>query len=652
MSNSVNHSQGRNWRDRLMQICFDRSGRSPWPLLWSLAIAALYGSLSLHQGFSGEFVVQDDARQHVFWMQRFLNPSLFHNDLIADYFESIAPIGYTKLYQLAAFFQINPLIFNKLLPPILGLIITFFTYRVTFTIFPVPVAGFLATVLLNQSLWLKDDLVSGTSRAFAFPLFLAVLDGLARKSPQLLWSSIALQGLICPTYALVSGGLISLKLAWVGYQKLERAWLSAAWTIRNPSDLKVAEDLALQKSDLVLAIQSRLIDAERQQLFLYIGALGSLFLVLLPVLFLGQDFGPVVSEKIARTMPEFLDGGRTNIFDRDWIDYWFFGRGTNLIPRSLLTPVTLIFGFALPLFQLSLSQLNSIQSRFPLSHRITPEVNNLWQLGLASIGWFLLAHGLLFRLHLPSRYTGHSFRIIIAIAAAISLVIVWEALQRWAGRSIPNFDSSAVYSLPPLFNAPIAQAIRPKPKSLRWKVYLSRSFSIILIVLVLGYPLLVPTFPANSYQTGRAVKLYQFLQGQPTDIKIASLSSIGDDIPTFAGRSILTGKEYAVPYHLGYYRLFRERILRTIEAQYSTHAQSVKFFLARYHISFWLIDRAAFSENYLKDSWLEQYPETSEPALQTLRQGQTPLVQSLMNSCAVLQDQTWVLLDAQCLRDS
>jgi hypothetical protein len=43
--------------------------------------------------------VQDDARQHVFWMRRFLNSELFANDLITDHFQSIAPLGYAFFYR-------------------------------------------------------------------------------------------------------------------------------------------------------------------------------------------------------------------------------------------------------------------------------------------------------------------------------------------------------------------------------------------------------------------------------------------------------------------------------------------------------------------------------------------------------------------------
>ena len=79
----------------------------------SLAFGLVYGMLVWQQAFAGEYVVQDDARQHVFWMQRFRDPDLFPNDLIADYFQSVAPVGYTWFYKIAALLGINPLLLSN-----------------------------------------------------------------------------------------------------------------------------------------------------------------------------------------------------------------------------------------------------------------------------------------------------------------------------------------------------------------------------------------------------------------------------------------------------------------------------------------------------------------------------------------------------------
>jgi len=147
-----------------------------------LGVSLAYSLLALLQAFSGPYVVQDDARQHVFWMQRFMDPELFPHDLIADYFQSVAPAGYSAFYWLMAQVGLDPLFVAKLLPTVLGLVATAYCFGVSLRIFPVPAAACLSTMLLNQTLWMTTALVSGTPRAFLYVGFLAFLYYLVRRS--------------------------------------------------------------------------------------------------------------------------------------------------------------------------------------------------------------------------------------------------------------------------------------------------------------------------------------------------------------------------------------------------------------------------------------------------------------------------------------
>ncbi|MBD2023522.1 hypothetical protein H6F80_03655, partial [Leptolyngbya sp. FACHB-711] len=152
----------------------DRSRLSFW-LGLSLLMSLVYCIPALITAFSNEYVIQDDARQHVFWARRFLDPQLFPNDLIADYFQSAAPDGYATLYRFFAGIGIDPVFLSKLLPPVLALISTAFAFGIGMQFLPLPIAGFACALLLNQNLWMRDDIVSSTPVAFIYPLFLAFL---------------------------------------------------------------------------------------------------------------------------------------------------------------------------------------------------------------------------------------------------------------------------------------------------------------------------------------------------------------------------------------------------------------------------------------------------------------------------------------------
>lgn len=86
---------------------------------------------------------------------------------------------------------------------------------------------------------------------------------------------------------------------------------------------------------------------------------------------------------------------------------------------------------------------------------------------------------------------------------------------------------------------------------------------------------------------------------QPQDIRIASLAEEANNIPTFAQRSILVGREYAIPYHWGYYRQFRQRTLHLIRAQYSGDWATLQNFARKYGVDFWLLEKSAFALEYL-----------------------------------------------------
>ncbi|MBW4603437.1 MAG: hypothetical protein KME29_28690 [Calothrix sp. FI2-JRJ7] len=90
-------------------------------LILSLCFAAVYIGLGIRQGFSSEYVIGDDAREYISWMYRYLNPELFPNDLIADYFQSVTPIGYGGIYRLMMSLGVNAIVLSKILPIVLGL---------------------------------------------------------------------------------------------------------------------------------------------------------------------------------------------------------------------------------------------------------------------------------------------------------------------------------------------------------------------------------------------------------------------------------------------------------------------------------------------------------------------------------------------------
>ncbi|MEM6612932.1 MAG: hypothetical protein AAF652_11895 [Cyanobacteria bacterium P01_C01_bin.72] len=531
-----------------------------------LAVSILVAVLFSLSGFGlslGDYVIQDDARQHVFWLQRFGDRHLFPNDLIADYFSSVAPGGYKFVYWLANLLGIEPLVFNKILPLLLGFGTSVYFFLVTTAIFPVPLAGFCGCLLLNQNLWMLDDLVSGTPRAFLYLLFLGFIYHLLQQQllPCLLF--IVLQGFFYPQIVLIAAGVLSL--------------------------------------NLLTSKQNR-----------YISLVGLIAAMITVGLYRLQatEFSEVITVVTARQLPEFQPTGRSAFFrDRPW-HYWLVAKQTGFFPFEWQYFLLCSFGFFLPI----MAQFPSV---FPLLKELNPKAKIIWQILIASSGWYILSHLMLFRLHLPGRYSQHTWRITIALLAGIVLTVLLHKLMITIPLSYPGQ---------------------------------------IMIMAIAICVILYPTYAVQNYPqrlgyvTAKSPELYHFLQQQPKNIMIATLSQEADFIPSFARRTVLTAREYSIPYHWDYYGQIRQRTQDLIQAQYSPNSEDLRQVIEQYHIDYWLLDSNALTPEYLiQNDWLVQFQPETSMAIANLTQPAQLAIRSKIQPCSVFSNTNLHLLDSKCL---
>ncbi len=532
-------------------------------LATTIFVAILFSFSGFGLAFDSPYTVQDDARQHVFWLQRLNDPALFSNDLIADYFSSVVPQGYKFIYWLGNSIGVKPFLFNKLLPVFLGVATSIFTFLITIEIFPIPFAGFIASLLLNQNLWMLDDLVSGTPRAFFYVLFLGFIYFLLRQNILMCCLFIALQGLFYPQVLLISSAILGINLI-----------------------------------------------TQKQKRYFYIVGLIVAIAVIAIYKLQTADSHEVISLELAQQLPEFRLGGRNEFFLDNFWSFWLVGQRSGYFPREWQYVLLCSFGLLLPI-------IIRYPKEFSLAKQINPQIKIIGQILIASLILFFLSHLLLFKLHLPSRYTQHTSRIVIALVDGITLAIVIDKISQYKKK------------------------LRP------------------LIIIITLSVLLYPTYAVQSYPyrlgyvTGEAPELYQFLQQQPKDILIASLSSEADFIPSLAKRSVLIAEEYSIPYHWDYYQQMRQRAKDLIKAQYSSSPTEINQFIEKYQVSLWLIDKNAFTTKYLKNNpWLNQFQPETNQAINSLPENSQLFIQSKSDRCTVFQTPQLNLLNAQCLVDA
>ncbi len=376
------------------------AGESERRIIWTwFALALLYAVaccvMALHQALASKYLFADDAREHVFWMARYLNPALFPHDPSADYFQALAPSGYATLYWLLARVGIAPLLASKFIPSVLSLFAAGYFFRLTLRLFRSPAAAALGTILLSQCLWCNSDLPSATPRAFFYPLFIAFLYYQVRGSTAGVMITIALEALFFPPAALLSLGVL--------------AWDNLDWEKgRGPIFVR-----------------------EPRPYLLLIGASALSLLCLLPYLHRVGSLGPLVTFAEARRMPEFGPHGRVPYFLPTWWGRWVGGNGgIHNIPSR---PPWLLAAFLWPV-------LRRFPHRFPVLDQVPRGVRPAWQVIAAALSLFFAAHLLFFHLYLPNRYTESVMRVVLVLFAAGVLYALIDAAARWAAQNYSRFE--------------------------------------------------------------------------------------------------------------------------------------------------------------------------------------------------------------------
>jgi hypothetical protein len=590
---------------RVQQILQGRSQQT-W-LLLSLIAPLYYGLVSLHHGLAA-WRVQDDARLHVVWLQQFWDSELFPHDIMADYYRAIQAWGYQAVYWLLAQMGVEPLILAKLLPTGLAILTTVYLFYLTLALLPAPACGFWTTLLLNQNIWLKDDLISATPRAFAYPLLVMFL-----------YYLVQLSGVQMSEVQVSEVQMSEVQMSGVQASRLEQTGVRQAGLVL----LLLIALTGLFYPQLVLVELGLLCLREPRRLWLLVGALGTAVAVILPFRQgVTQAFGALMSAAQMQQMPEFGPGGRRAYFGVDPLSFWFRGASGLRFP---LFPPMLWAGLALPWLpnrpdpSFGSAPAFGPTSSFGLARRLLAE------LLLVSVGLFLLAHLLFPALYLPSRYTFFSLRIAMSLAAG--LVLFWAISTIWSAA-----------------RGPFAQPL------LRWLVAL-------FLTAVVVVPALPGLFlPVQGWVTGAYPQLYEFLAAQPKPIRIAAIASEADNLPAFTQRSVLVSRELALPYHSQFYDLMQQRILALLKAQYGSLAE-LQLVIRQLNIDFWLLDRQFADPAYLaQQDWLiHSSVQTSvQGQIDQLKAGQLsaladPALAEQIAACQVLSEENLILLNATCL---
>jgi len=143
-------------------------------------------------------------------------------------------------------------------------------------------------------------------------------------------------------------------------------------------------------------------------------------------------------------------------------------------------------------------------------------------------------------------------------------------------------------------------------------------------------------------------KAFDYIASLPKDTRIAGLSRELNSLSAVAGRPILATAEHAIPYHMGYYRPFEQRLKDTLEATSSPDAGMLTAFIRKYDVDVIMMERPFFKQNELPERYGDIVPEAFRKAEQELRTGPSAL-ERLASRCMLYEGQTIYLISAECL---
>jgi hypothetical protein len=360
--------------------------RVPWPELTVALISGLIFVAAHFQALANPFIINDDVRQQLYWMQQWQDPALFRGDFLTGYARHYVPWGVKGLYW-AASCLVSPLYFAKLLPGFLFVFLAVCLFKIGARLSEVRLGWMMAATFWLMPFFL-DNLAGGLARSFAAPLLALFWLSWQAERPWAMGAALLLQALFIPYIFLVAAPAALL------------SWLLARLGRDRPPPFPAQAGH-----------------------FLLLG-LGAAVVLAMNLQFSTDGYGPLVSVKEMVNHPEFYAHGRYQLLPEpsllwDLISPWEF-----ISPFREWGPVAgaLTCAGLLVLWAAGVRHLDWPTWR----QRLKP----LWYLGLASLVLYFLARLFLAKLFIPDRYLLYTLNLFYCLLLALGLKAALR-VDRW-----------------------------------------------------------------------------------------------------------------------------------------------------------------------------------------------------------------------------
>ncbi len=367
---SVSKSAGYGWIDKfLIGIIF----------LFGISV----GVATLWQQLTNPYLINDDVRQHTYWMNQLHDGTLFPNDLFTEYSQFLSPAGFQGIYYILTFFA-GPIEIGKILSILLFALTGVLCYLIGRTYHNWQ-SGLLAAFFFVAVPVFIDRFSGGLQRAFLFPLIFLFMWIITTNRYRFLGWVLSIQMLVYPVSAVIStttlivNGLIR-----------PRFW-------RDMFKTKGAK-IGLLFFGLTLC-----------------------FTIVQKNIFRPEFLGPLVTKSAMFSDPAFYEGGRSPYLPFSPISYFF---EKELFRRNYFFSILIILAPFFFVFQ---------WIRGITVYRI---ISPILALAIASISLFEAAKIFLFRLYIPDRYLTYSLIVLGTLLAAIGASFILMLFRKRLSKSI------------------------------------------------------------------------------------------------------------------------------------------------------------------------------------------------------------------------
>ena len=352
--------------------------RSDW-LLVSLCSLVVY-ALAHRLGLASPYVVNDDVRQQLFWMARWLDPALYPPDFLSDYAAAYVPAGVKALYfGAAAGFGLDPISFSKVLTGALFLVLALALFGLGAAL-EGPVLGWFAASMAWLMPYFLKNISGGLSRGFAGPLLALFLLAWMRRSGRGMAWVLLLEAATIPYIAILCAGCACLDAL-----------------LARLTDRPAAPFPARPVHGLVLAAAAAAVFGMNHAMA-------------------AKGYGPLVGRAGLAAGAEFTAAGRLELFPlpNPFLDliYWPFesiglflewGLVPGIISLAVLAPI-LFYG--------------ARRAPWP---QLAAKARPAAMLLAGSLALYILARAIALALFVPDRYIAYTINLLYALALAVCL---------------------------------------------------------------------------------------------------------------------------------------------------------------------------------------------------------------------------------------